>query len=62
MFKVLRQLESYEFAASSKKNFIINRLVTLVSDICIALAAVFCWMGVNFLFSLFQYAFGAGLG
>jgi len=26
------------------------------------LAAVFCWMGVNFLFSLFQYAFGAGLG
>ena len=27
MFKVLRKLESYEFAASSKRNFIINRLV-----------------------------------
>ncbi len=62
MFKVLRKLESYEFAASSKRNFIINRLVTLVSDICIALAAVVCWMGLNFLFSLIRYALGAGLG
>lgn len=62
MFKVLKKLESYEFAASSKKNFIINRLVTLVSDTCIALAAVVCWMGLNFLFSLIQYAMGVGLG
>lgn len=62
MFKVLRMLESYEFGASSKKNYIINRLVALAVDLCIALAAVACWMGLSFVFSLIQYAMDASLG
>lgn len=62
MFKVLRTLESYEFGASSKKNYLINRLVAFALDLCIAVAAAARWMGLSFVFSLIRYAMGAGLG
>ena len=56
MFKSLKWLESYEYGAASVKNFIINRLVTLATDILVAVTAVMGWMAISYLYTLARYA------